>query len=464
MTPANEPKGHILVVDDEASAREALKALLEDTGYAVETAPEGFKALGVLEEWPCDVLLTDLRMPMMSGLELIEKARDADPELACIVMTAFGSIENAVEAMKAGADDYLTKPLNFDAVEILLERTMQHLEMRRELQRVREREHADRRDSRIVGNSPAIQEVVAMIDQVAGSQATVLVTGESGTGKELVAERIHEQSDRAEQPFVRLHCAALADTLLESELFGHEEGAFTGATGQRTGRFEQADGGTLFLDEIGEIPPKTQVKLLRFLQQKEFERVGGNETISVDVRILAATNRDLERQVREGEFREDLYYRLNVIDIHIPPLRARRDDIPLLVHHFVTEYAQQNNTAIEEIDPEAMEALQEYEWPGNVRELENTIERAVVLANDRRIGLEHLPSDFGEAPFSRDSDIRIPGSTLEDIERHAILKTYESTGGSTSETADILGVSVRKIQYKIKEYRENWEQPEAESN
>jgi DNA-binding NtrC family response regulator len=463
MTHSDKPKGHILVVDDEASAREALKALLEDTGYAVKTAPEGFKALGVLEEWTCDVLLTDLRMPMMDGLELLQKAQDEDPELACIVMTAFGSIENAVEAMKAGADDYLTKPLNFDAVEILLDRTMQHLEMQRELQELRNREQSERRDSKIVGNSPAVQEVTAMIDQVAESQATVLVTGESGTGKELVAERIHEQSDRADQPLVRLHCAALTDSLLESELFGHEEGAFTGATGQRKGRFEQAHRGTLFLDEIGEIPKSTQVKLLRFLQQKEFERVGGNETISVDVRIIAATNRDLDREVREGNFREDLYYRLNVINIHIPPLRARRDDIPLLVHHFIAKYARQNNTAIEEITPDAMDALQDYEWPGNVRELENTIERAVVLANEGRIDLEHLPSDFGKAPFSRDSDIRIPGSTLEDIERYAILQTYESTGGSTSETADILGVSVRKIQYKIKEYRESWEDKEVES-
>jgi DNA-binding NtrC family response regulator len=464
MTDSDEPKGHILVVDDEASAREALKALLEDTGYAVETAPEGFKALGILEEWECDVLLTDLRMPMMDGLELIQKAQNEDPGLACIVMTAFGSIENAVEAMKAGADDYVTKPLSFDAVEILLDRTMQRLEMQRELQELRDQDQSERRDSKIVGNSPAIEEVTAMIDQVAGSQATVLVTGESGTGKELVAERIHEQSDRAERPLVRLHCAALTESLLESELFGHEEGAFTGATDQRKGRFEQADGGTLFLDEIGEIPKSTQVKLLRFLQQKEFERVGGNETISVDVRIIAATNRDLDKEVREGNFREDLYYRLNVINIHIPALRARRDDIPILVHHFITKYAEQNDTAIEEITPDAMDALQDYEWPGNVRELENTIERAVVLANEGRISLDHLPSDFGQAPFSRGSDIRIPGSTLEDIERFAILRTYESTGGSTSETADILGVSVRKIQYKIKEYEESWENNEVESN
>ena len=461
MSSASDTKGNILVVDDEASAREALKALLEDTGYAVKTAPEGFKALGVLEDWKCDVLLTDLRMPMMDGLELIQKARNEYPDIACIVMTAFGSIENAVDAMKAGADDYLTKPLNFDAVEILLERTMKRIDMQRELHQLRERDTSESTATKIVGTSPAMQEVGAMIDQVAESRATVLVTGESGTGKELVAQRIHEQSARSEKPFVRLHCAALAENLLESELFGHEKGAFTGATAQRMGRFEQADGGTLFLDEIGEIPESTQVKLLRFLQQKEFERVGGNETISVDVRVIAATNRDLEEHVREGDFREDLYYRLNVINIHLPPLRARRDDIPLLVHHFIAKYTAENSTSIDEVTPDAMEALRDYEWPGNVRELENVIERAVVLARDNRIDLSHLPNDFGDSPFARNSDIRIPGSTLEDIERYAILNTYESTGGSTSETADILDVSVRKIQYKIKEYRESWESEET---
>ena len=460
----NDSKGRVLVVDDEASAREALEALLEDSGYAVKTAPEGFKALGVLEEWDCDVLLTDLRMPMMDGLELLGKAREEYPDLACIVMTAFGSIENAVDAMKAGADDYLTKPLNFDAVEILLERTMDRLDMKRELRKLRESPVQEAPDaSRIVGTSPAIQEVTNMIDQVATSRATVMVTGESGTGKELVAQRIHEKSERSDKPFVRLHCAALADTLLESELFGHEKGSFTGATEQREGRFEAADGGTLFLDEIGEIPESTQVKLLRFLQQKEFERVGGNETISVDVRIVAATNRDLEEQVRKGDFREDLYYRLNVINIHIPPLRARRDDIPLLVHHFIAKYAEQNRKEIDSVEPEAMEALRDYEWPGNVRELENVIERAVVLATDQTIQKSHLPSDFGNAPFARDADIRIPGSTLEDIERYAILKTYESTGGTTSETAEILDVSIRKIQYKIKEYREEWKNSELTS-
>ncbi len=460
MNESNASRGHILVVDDEGSAREALDTLLEDSGYEVRTAPEGFKALGILEEWTCDILLTDLRMPIMDGVELIRKAQDLEGQLACIVMTAFGSIENAVEAMKAGADDYLTKPLNFEAVELLLERTMERIEMRRELDRLREEREApqemEETEITIVGNSPAMQQVVDMIDQVARSQATVLVTGASGTGKELVAQQIHEKSDRADGPFVRLHCAALSENLLESELFGHEKGAFTGATHQRKGRFEEADGGTLLLDEIGEIPEPTQVKLLRFLQQREFERVGGNETISVDVRIIAATNRDLEEAVRQGIFREDLYYRLNVINLQLPPLKARRDDIPLLARHFAAIYAEANDKEIERITPEAMEALKSYDWPGNVRELENAVERATVLASNQTLTLDDLPNDLEESPFGRDSNVRIPGSTLEDIERYAILETYESTGGSTSETADILDVSVRKIQYKLKEYRNEW--------
>lgn len=455
-----ETTGKVLVVDDEESAREPLRTLLEESGFEVETAPDGFEALGHLEDWSPDILLTDLKMPVMGGLELIEKARAKRPELACIVMTAFGSIENAVEAMRAGADDYLTKPLNYDAVELLLDRTMERRELRRELDRLRDEHESDDPGPEIVGDSPAIREVVAMADQVADSRATVLVTGESGTGKELVAERIHAKSPRADAPFVRLNCAALAENLLESELFGHEAGAFTGAKEQRVGRFEHADGGTLFLDEIAEIPESTQVKLLRFLEQREFERVGGNETISVDVRIVAATNRDLEEAVREGAFREDLYFRLNVVNVHLPPLRARRGDIPLLANHFAARHARANDKTVDRIAPEVVDRLNEYEWPGNVRELENVIERAVVMANEGELRLEHLPPEFGERSFISDGDIRIPGSSLEELERYAILETYESTGGSTSETAEILGVSVRKIQYKIKEYREEWEEHE----
>jgi DNA-binding NtrC family response regulator len=419
----------------------------------VRAASDGFKALGVLKEWPCHVLLTDLRMPVMDGLTLVRKAREEHPALSCLVMTAFGTVENAVEAMKLGAEDYLTKPLNFDEVELVLRRTFERLAMQQELQLLRRRQHPLSQRTRMLGYSAPMQELVRLIEQVSTSRATVLITGESGTGKELVARLVHEKSPRAHKPFVRLHCAALSETLLESELFGHEKGSFTGATGRRQGRFEQADGGTLFLDEIAEIPQVTQVKLLRFLQQREFERVGSNKTIQVDVRIIAATNRDLEDEVKAGRFREDLYYRLNVIRIKTPPLRTRRSDIPVLVRHFAAKFAEENRKAIRDISASTLGRLESYPWPGNVRELENIIERAVVLAEGELLEERHLPSDFGKEMFAVHDEIRIPGSTLADIERFAILKTHEVAGGHTAQTARTLGISVRKVQYKLKEYQ-----------
>ncbi len=448
------PAPRVLVVDDEPHARRALVELLATDGYEVREASDGFKALGILREWSTDVLLTDWRMPVMDGITLLKKARQEQPGLAVIVMTAFGSVESAVEAMKAGADDYLTKPLSFDAVELVLERSMERLALRRELESLRAARDTSS-PTFIVGKSPPVLELLAMVDQVAESRATVLITGESGTGKELVARRIHEMSPRAHRPFVRLHCAALAESVLESELFGHEKGAFTGATNRRAGRFEEADGGTLFLDEIGELSGSVQVKLLRFLQQREFERVGGNQTIEVDVRIVAATNRDLRAEVDAGRFREDLFFRLHVINLDVPPLRARPGDVPILARSFVARFAEENDKSIREIEPEAMEILESYEWPGNVRELENVIQRAVVLAGGDRIEARHLPPHIvGDRTDASGLDVRIPGATLAELERHAILKTYEATGGSSSETAEILGISVRKVQYRLKEYRE----------
>lgn len=446
--------GSILVVDDEASARQVLVQLLRDDGHHVEEAADGFKALGVLQDWRPDILLTDLKMPLMDGVQLLKKAREMYPDLTCIVMTAFASVDTAVQAMKSGANEYLTKPLNFEAVELTIERALERVRLVKELEVLREK--ANTTAPQIVGNSAPVKHLLQLVDQVAPSRATVLITGESGTGKEMVARRIHEMSNRGRKPFMALHCAALTETLLESELFGHEKGAFTGAASTRRGRFEEADGGTIFLDEIGEISPSTQVKLLRFLQTREFERVGGNQTISVDVRIVTATNRNLAEEVQKGRFREDLYYRLNVINIETPPLRTRRSDIPLLMRHFVDKYSRENSKTIQEIDSEFVRELESYDWPGNVRELENVIERAVVLTESGRITADHLPRTVTQTSGSKawGNDVFIPGSRLEDLERYAILATYESTGGDSAETAQILGVSQRKIQYKLRDYRD----------
>ncbi len=445
------PKGRILVVDDEANARNALAEILRDEEYAVETAADGFKALPKLKDFEPDVVLTDLKMPGMDGVELLGKVHEHDPEVGVVIMTAFGAVDTAVQAMRQGAADYLTKPLNADALLVVLARTLERSRLRKETQQLRER--LDQRFSfeNIIGNSPEIQRVFKTVQQVAPSRATVLISGESGTGKELIAAAIHQNSTRKSGPFVKLHCAALAESLLESELFGHERGAFTGADRRREGRFEHANGGTLFLDEIGEISPTIQVKLLRVLQEREFERVGGNQTIKTDVRLIAATNRDLKEMVDKGTFREDLFYRLNVVNLHMPPLRERASDIAALADHFVKRYAREDAKDVSKLSDGALAQLIGYNWPGNVRELENVIERAVVLATSDTIEQEHLPPEL--TPMPREpSGPQIPGWSLADIERYAILKTLEMQGGSTSKAADVLGISVRKIQYKLQEY------------
>ena len=448
--------GRILVVDDEANARSALAELLREEGYAVETAADGFKALPKLEEFAPDIVVTDLKMPGLDGLGLMNKALEYDPELAVVVMTAFGAIDTAVAAMRAGAADYLTKPINFDELTLVIQRAMERRRLRKEAGQLRERLAERHKISNIIGASPAMQKVFDTVLQVAPSRASVLISGESGTGKELVAAALHEHSQRASGPFVKLHCAALSETLLESELFGHERGAFTGAVMRRDGRFQQADGGTLFLDEIGEISPAVQVKLLRFLQEHEFERVGGNQTIKVDVRIITATHRNLLERVKQGLFREDLYYRLNVVAIEVPPLRQRPSDIGILAHHFLTRYAKENNKQIRTLTDDAMEKLLRYPWPGNVRELENAIERAVVICRGDAIRAEDLAISFlpGGSTTKQDGYPPVPGSRLAEIERFAILKTLEHTGGSTSRAAEMLGISPRKIQYKLREYQQ----------
>jgi DNA-binding NtrC family response regulator len=442
-------KGSILVVDDEANARTALTELLREEGYAVEMAADGFKALGKIEESRPDLILTDLKMPGMGGVELLEKAKALDEDVAVVVMTAFGAVDTAVDAMRKGAANYLTKPLNLAELTLVLEREMERRRLRQEAGSLRARLAERYSFENIIGNAPVMQDIFKTVAQVAASRASILIAGESGTGKELIAAAIHQRSPRAKGPFVKLHCAALAETLLESELFGHERGSFTGAAGRREGRFSQANGGTLFLDEIGEISPSIQVKLLRFLQEHEFERVGGNETVRVDVRVIAATNRDLKAEVACGRFREDLYYRLNVITLRMPALRERPTDVPVLATHFLRKYAKENERQIDGFTDDALSRLSNYGWPGNVRELENVIERAVVLSTGQQIGTAELPSHLAPLVVG---GIRIPGSTLDEIEHFVITKTLESTGGATSKAAEILGISVRKIQYKLQEY------------
>jgi DNA-binding NtrC family response regulator len=444
-------KANILVVDDEASARTALAEMLKSEGYTVETAADGFKALGRLPNFEPDLVLTDFHMPGLDGIELMEKLKEHDAELPVIVMTAFGAVETAVSAMRKGAADYLLKPLNMDELLIVLERALERTRLRRETTELRSRLEERYSFENIVGSSQEMQQVFKSVVQIAPSRATVLLTGESGTGKELVAAAIHHRSPRAAGPFVRLHCAALAETLLESELFGHERGAYTGADRKREGRFEQANGGTLFLDEIGEISLGTQVKLLRVLQEREFERVGGNQTLHVDVRVIAATNRDLKAMVTAGKFREDLYYRLNVINLTLPSLRERPSDVPALAMHFLKRYADENGKAVHSISDAALALLANHSWPGNVRELENVIERAVVIAEGSTLEAHHLPAEFA-AVSRRGGAPVVPGATMDALERYAITKTLEAVGGSTSRAAEILGISVRKIQYKLQEY------------
>jgi len=442
-----------LIVDDEANARTALAELLRDEGFAVETAADGFKALPKLEEFAPDLLLTDLCMPGMNGLDLMRKAHDLDTETVSVVMTAHGAVDTAVAAMRQGAADYMTKPIAVDELLLIIDRELERRRLRLEAGLLRQRLVDGQRIHNIIGSSPEMRELLETVLQVSPSRASVLITGESGTGKELIAAAIHEHSPRSTGPLVKLHCAALSEGLLESELFGHEQGAFTGAAGARDGRLKQADGGTLFLDEIGDISSAVQIKLLRFLQEREFERVGGNQTIKVDVRVVAATNRDPAKLVAQGLFREDLFYRLNVVTMHVPPLRERASDVTLLAAHFLRKYSQENGKDVRGFAEDALDRIARYSWPGNVRELENVIERAVVVCRGRDISIEDLPAAVaGAAATAREGMPPVPGSTVAELERYAILKTLEYTGGSTSRAADMLGISPRKIQYRMREY------------
>ena len=441
----------ILVVDDEPPQLELIGGFLKKQGFEVALAESSTTALEKFHQDSFDLVLTDQRMPKLSGHDLLKAIRALNPEASVILMTAYGSIESAVAAIKEGATDYLTKPLNLDE---LLHRINQVRERRRllsENQELREALSARHRIEGIIGESGQMLEVLSLVRRVAPSEATALIRGESGTGKELIAKAIHFASPRAAGPLVRVNCAALPETLLESELFGHERGAFTGAVTARKGRFEVADGGSLFLDEIGDLPLHLQAKLLRVLQEREFERVGSSRPIRVNVRVLAATHRDLEELLKTGQFREDLYYRLNVVTIVLPPLRERRQDLPLLIDHFLRHFAEKNGKKIRGFTHEAREALLRYDYPGNVRELENLIERAVVLTRDEVIGKEDLPLIVQEPETDDTRDPSLPAA-VEGIERQMIREALHQSAGVQTRAAELLGISERALRYKLKKY------------
>ena len=438
----------ILIVDDEKNIREGLAAALELDGHEVVTEAVGGDGWKRFQRGDIDLVITDLRMPGLSGEELLRRVIAESPGVPVIVLTGHGTVESAVAAMRAGAYDFLTKPVNLDRLSLLVKRALENRELVLKHRHIEEELGHKKRFEAIIGTSLAMRRVFETISRVAPSKASVLITGESGVGKELVADAIHALSPRKDKPLVKVHCAALSEHLLESELFGHEKGAFTGASARRRGRFELAHEGTLFLDEIGEIDQNIQIKLLRVLQQKEFERVGGEETIETDVRIVAATNKDLKAEIDKGAFREDLYFRLNVINIFIPPLRERKDDLPPLITAFLREFAKENSKSIDGIDERARSALYGYEWPGNVRELRNCIESAVVMAKAGVITENDLPPTIRAK--SDEGWIRIPlGSDLEEAERIIIRDTLSFLKGNKSKTAEVLGIGRKTLHRKL---------------
>lgn len=449
------PRARILVVDDEAAHRESLRRIFERAGHEVLIAEDGAAALGVLQKEPVNVVLTDLVMPRMDGQELLKAARTLQPEADVVLMTAYGTVENAVSAMREGAYDFITKPVKRGEVLTCIERCLERQALVVENRSLKAELARARGPEGLIGNSPAMRELVATLKQVAPSSATVLLAGESGTGKELCARAIHQLSPRADGPFVAVNCAALPETILEAELFGAEKGAFTGATERRVGRFERAHKGTLLLDEVGDIPLGMQVKLLRVLQEGEIERLGGRETVPVDVRVVAATHVDLAERVAEGRFREDLFYRLDVIRITLPPLREREGDVPVLAMYFLKRFAEKHKKAVVSLEQRALDALVSWSFPGNVRELENAIERAVVLCPGDALRLEDLPDaikkNTGGAAETGDAITFRVGTPLEQLERAAIDATLRHTGGDKQLTAKLLGVSLRTLYRRLGE-------------
>jgi DNA-binding NtrC family response regulator len=445
----------VLIVEDEPAARVGLEQLLKSWGFTAESAADGEEALEKVTTFRPAIVITDLVMPRMDGLELLRALSQQGADVTTLLLTAQGTVETAVEAMKEGAYDYLTKPVDLQRLKILLDKIVERMETLREVKALRRqlREHGT--FGTMIGNSPEMRKIYSVVEQAAPTGASVLITGESGTGKELVAQTIHQLSPRASHPFVAINCAAIPETLLESEIFGHEKGAFTGAADRRQGCFELADHGTLFLDEIGEMTPATQVKLLRVLQERTFRRLGGRTEQSVDVRVIAATNVEPLQAVQQGKLREDLFYRLNVFSFGLPPLRERKEDLPLLIQAFITEFNQRNQKSIAGVDHQAMRLLEHYMWPGNVRELRNVIERATILAPGPFIEAKHLPPVLNdERPAQHQPQVALaPGTTVEEAERRLILMTLEHTRDNKTRAAEILGISLKTLHNKLNKLR-----------
>lgn len=447
-------KKKILIIDDDATFRLTLRATLEQAGYEIHEAEDGRIGLQRLQEMVFDLILLDLRMKDMQGDEALRRIKEMSPAVPVVIITAYATVQTAVETLKQGAFDYLIKPVDMDALLAIVSKALRYYELESENQVLKERIGEQFDFSRILGRSKKMRDVLEVLTLAAPSDATILILGESGTGKELIANAIHENSPRKDRAFVKVNCAALAENLLESELFGHERGAFTGAVQQRKGRFELAAGGTIFLDEIGDMALSTQAKILRVLQEGEFERLGSSKTLKVDVRVVAATHRDLPRAIEEGRFREDLYFRLSVVTIELPALRERKEDIPTLAEHFLKKYAEKNQRLIKGFAPKTMDLLVRYDWLGNIRELENMVERAVILCRDEYIQPGCLPGQFQELAGNEEAGetgVR-PGHSIREVEKELILKTLEQTGGNRTRAAEILGITRRALQYKLKEY------------
>lgn len=446
---------NILVVDDDETHRIMLRTMLKKWNWQVSEADDGTTAVAAVQDNPFDAILMDVRMTQMDGIEALRQIHSFNPAIPIVIMTAYSSVDSAVEAIKIGAHDYLTKPLDFERLKLTMAKALDHRQVFEQQEDNKKEGGGLQNQCGIIGESTPMLELLEMLSVVAPTEATVIITGNSGTGKELVASALHKNSPRRDKPFIKVNCAALVENLLESELFGHEKGAFTGASSRREGKFVHADNGTLFLDEIGETSPSMQAKLLRVLQEGELQRVGGQETISVNVRLIAATNRNLEEEVQNGHFREDLYYRLNVVSLHVPPLCERHSDIPLLTNHFLEKYAKKNNRKVEGITPRCMDMLIHYHWPGNVRELENAIERGIILMRGDFLDETGLPITVRKAFDNPNDHSAAPmnsPATLEEAERMVIKKTMEETGGNKSEASRRLNITRKTLLSKLNKY------------